>query len=103
MESFMCVSHLSVVVSSADPPFIRRLHPDSEDSDSDVDLSFLSSSKISIPSTTEPTDTADYGIAGILDEEEDSQLNPYRVAYESGWQRANDEMANEVKAMERRP
>lgn len=84
----------------ADLARFRRLHPDSEDSDSDVDLSFLTSSKLSQPSTSEPTDTAEYGISGVLDDEEDGQLNPLRAAYESGWQRANDEMAGEAKARE---
>lgn len=88
-----------------------RFHPESdeEDDDSDVDLDFLSSSKLSLGGTglTNSTSNATGGVggggaelslSGQLDDEEDSQLNPYRVAYESGWHRANEEMESDIKA-----
>lgn len=39
----------------------------------------------------------EFGLSGQLDDEEDSQLNPYRVAYESGWTRANEEMEKDAR------
>lgn len=92
--------------SNANPLRRSRFHPDSDDEneDSDVDLDFLSSSKLSLggsglaQSSNNVGGGTEFCLSGQLDDEEDSQLNPYRVAYESGWHRANEEMESDIKA-----